>query len=62
MTPRCEFKLSPRRTCGVELHGIWRYCPEHLGRPAALVSNDKAREAAKEYLDYYAADAELEDA
>jgi hypothetical protein len=56
MTPRCEFKVTRRRTCGAELHGIYRYCPEHLAKPAELA--EKQSEIAQEYVNHYAGDAD----
>jgi hypothetical protein len=61
MTPRCSYPITRRRTCGAELHGIYRYCDEHMAKPGELT--DKQREIAQEYVNHYAAEAdELEEA
>jgi hypothetical protein len=54
--PRCSYPITRRRTCGVELRGIYRYCPEHLAKPAELA--EKQSEIAQEYVNHYAGDAD----
>ena len=54
MTPRCSFPITRRRTCGVELHGIYSYCPEHMRAQLAnpmgeLKSTQEARDMAEDY-------------
>lgn len=54
MTPRCEFKVTSRRTCGTALTGIYRYCPEHmqvqLANPMGELT-EQQRERADEYVE-----------
>jgi hypothetical protein len=57
--PRCSYPITRRRTCGVELRGIYRYCPEHLVKTAyqSPIGTTNA-EIATEYANYYAGEAD----